>query len=230
MIFRQLFDAESFTYTYLIASESTREAALIDPVKSKVKLYLQLLKELELKLTYAIDTHVHADHITALSELTKKTHCQIVMGEQSKAQGPLPLLYVKESEPLHLGNLIIQPIHTPGHTNDSYCFLVNDYLFTGDTLLIRGTGRTDFQQGNSKHQYHSLFNKLLKLPGHTRVYPGHDYNGYTMSTISEEKKYNPRLQVTSEKEYCELMANLNLAQPKLIDIAVPANLKCGDES
>lgn len=228
MIFRQLFDPESYTYTYLIASESSREAVLIDPVKSKVKCYLQLLKELELKLVYAIDTHVHADHITALSDLHKETSCQMVIGEQSKAEGQL--MHAKEGKPLCIGDLIIQPIHTPGHTDDSYCFLVNDYLFTGDTLLIRGTGRTDFQQGNSLDQYNSIFNKLLILPNGTRVYPGHDYNGFTMSTIGEEKKYNPRLQVSSAKEYGELMAKLNLAKPKMIDIAVPANLKCGDES
>lgn len=227
MIFRQLLDYKTYTYTYLIACKNTRQAALIDPVKSNVDVYLQLLNELDLKLIYAMDTHVHADHITALSALRQKTNCQMVMGQESKAQGEIK--HAKENEKINLGDLVIHSIYTPGHTDDSYCFLVNNYLFSGDTLLIRGTGRTDFQNGDSEQQYNSLFNKLLTLPDDTLVYPGHDYHGFTMSTIGEEKQFNPRLQVSSMKAYSELMANLKLDQPKLIDIAVPANLKCGDE-
>lgn len=228
MILRQLFDYGTYTYTYLIASDASREAVLIDPVKSQVKIYLQIIKELDLKLVFAIDTHVHADHITALGELHRLTQCQMVMGKQSKAKGALK--YAVEGEPLVVGDLIIQPLYTPGHTDDSYSFLLDDCLFTGDTLLIRGTGRTDFQHGNSEQQYESLFNKLLKLPDNTRVYPGHDYNGFTMSTIGEEKQFNPRLQVKSLKEYCEQMMRLNLPYPKLMGIAVPANLNCGNKS
>lgn len=227
MIFRQLFDSESCTYTYLIACSKTKTAAMIDPVKSHVDQYIELLAQLELKLLFAIDTHVHADHITALKGLQRQTGCTMVMGEHSKAKGDIT--YVKDREVLPLGEIAIEPIYTPGHTDDSYCFLVNNYLFTGDTLLIRGTGRTDFQHGSSKQQFHSLFQKILMLPEDTLVYPGHDYQGYTMSTIGEEKKFNPRLQVKNQAEYTKLMAGLNLPKPKLINIAVPANLNCGDE-
>ena len=225
MIVRQLFDYETYTYTYLIASAKGREALLIDPVKGQLPLYLQLIKELDLKLVFAIDTHVHADHVTALGSLNQATECQTVMGEQSKAEGVT--LHAKEGEVIKLDNLIIEPLYTPGHTDDSYSFLLDNHLFTGDTLFIRGTGRTDFQNGNSEQQYDSLFNKLLKLPKETLVFPGHDYRGMTMSTIGEEIAHNPRLQVKSKQEYVELMANLNLPNPKFMDVAVPANLKGG---
>ncbi len=225
MIFRQFFDSETFTYTYLIASAQGREGILIDPVKTKGELYQTMIEQLQLKLVAAIDTHVHADHITALDDLNQATGCKTIMGEHSKAE--FLSLRVKDEEELNFDGLKLKAIYTPGHTDDSYCFLLNDLLFTGDTLLIRGTGRTDFQNGDAYAQYNSIKNKLFKLDDSTTVYPGHDYNGLTSSTILEEKKYNPRLQVKSADEYAQLMANLNLPRPKHMDIAVPANLVCG---
>jgi glyoxylase-like metal-dependent hydrolase (beta-lactamase superfamily II) len=227
MIFRQLFDYETYTYTYLIASDIGREGVLIDPVKGNTEQYLKLIDELNLKLVYAIDTHVHADHITALGELGKQTGCETVLGQETKAE--FVSLYAKEGTPIKFGDLTIEPIYTPGHTDDSYCYLMDDRIFTGDTLLIRGTGRTDFQNGSASDQYDSIFKKILTLPDNTLVFPGHDYNGMTMSTIAEEKSFNPRLQVENKAAYIELMDNLNLANPKFMDIAVPANLKLGLE-
>lgn len=225
MIFRQLFDHETFTYTYLIASEIGREAVIIDPVKTNTALYIQLLNELDVKLMFAIDTHVHADHITALGNLQSETNCVTVMGEQTSAE--CVSLKIKENDPIIIDNLIIKPIYTPGHTDDSYSFLMDDRVFTGDTLLIRGSGRTDFQNGDSAMQYDSIFNKLLSLPDNTLVYPGHDYRGFTSSTIGEERKHNPRLQVKTKNDYITLMASLKLPNPKYMDVAVPANQQCG---
>lgn len=225
MIFRQMLDYDTFTYTYLIASEVGREGVLIDPVKGNVEQYLRLINELDLKLVYALDTHVHADHITALGELGQKTGCDTVLGKETKAQ--FVTVHAEEGTPIVFGNLVINPIYTPGHTDDSYCYIMDDRIFTGDTLLIRGTGRTDFQNGNAGDQYDSLFKKILTLPDHTLVFPAHDYNGMTMSTIKEEKAFNPRLQVANKDEYIQLMNNLDLPNPKYMDIAVPANLKLG---
>jgi sulfur dioxygenase len=225
MILKQLFDMDTCTYTYLIASGHGREAVIIDPVDTHVDMYTRLFNELDLRLVAAIDTHVHADHITALGVLREEVGCISIMGEQSKAE--CVSLKVKEGELIPFDNMALKPIYTPGHTDDSYSFLLNDKLFTGDTLLIRGTGRTDFQNGDSFAQYDSIFNKLLKLPDDTTVYPGHDYNGQSTSSIWEEKKFNPRLQVKSVAEYAELMDNLNLPNPKYMDVAVPANLGCG---
>lgn len=226
MIFRQLFDHDTYTYTYLIASGIGREAVLIDPVKEQLPLYQQLLNELDVKLMFAIDTHVHADHITALGDLRTATECVTVMGEQTSAE--CVSLKVKEGESILIDNLVLKPLYTPGHTDDSYSFVMDDRVFTGDTLLIRGSGRTDFQNGDSAMQYDSIFNKLLTLPKETLVYPGHDYRGMTSSTIKEEQHFNPRLQVSSKTEYIELMANLKLASPKYMDVAVPANQQCGN--
>lgn len=225
MIFRQLFDQESWTYTYIIASEVGREAVIIDPVKSHTEQYVQLLNQLDIQLIFALDTHVHADHVTALGDLRDATDCATVMGEHTKAE--CVSRKVKDGDIISIDNLQLSAMYTPGHTDDSYCFVMDDRVFTGDTLLIRGTGRTDFQNGDSRMQYASLFNKLLNLPETMKVFPAHDYKGMTMSTIGEEKRFNPRLQVQSEAEYVELMANLKLANPKLVDIAVPANLACG---
>jgi glyoxylase-like metal-dependent hydrolase (beta-lactamase superfamily II) len=225
MIFRQLFERESSTYTYLLAGERSREALLIDPVKSEVHKYLQLVNELDLKLVVAIDTHVHADHITALGDLRQHTSCTTLMGEQSRAE--CVSSRVSEGELISIDGVKLRALYTPGHTDDSYSFLAGDRVFTGDTLLIRGTGRTDFQNGDARAQYDSLFNKLLRLPRETRVYPGHDYKGWTMSTIGEELDHNPRLQVTSEQDYVSLMNGLHLPNPRLMDVAVPANLSCG---
>ena len=225
MIFRQLFESESSTYTYLLASRRGGEALIIDPVLDKVDRYLQLLDELDLRLLKAIDTHVHADHITGLGALRDRTRCITVMGEKSGVD--VVSMRVAEGDAIDIEGVRLDVVYTPGHTDDSYCFRMNDRIFTGDTLLIRGTGRTDFQHGDAAAQYNSIFNKLLKLPDDTLVYPAHDYKGDTVSTIGEEKAYNPRLQVSSEAEYVEIMENLNLANPKMMDVAVPANLRIG---
>ena len=225
MIFRQLFDKNSSTYTYLIASDKGREALIIDPVLENIDMYIETLNELDLKLVKVIDTHIHADHVTGASQLNKKTNCCTIMGEHTPAESVQ--IKVKEDEIIKIDGLKIKAIYTPGHTSDSYSFLMNNLLFSGDTLLINGTGRTDFQNGNAKAAYHSIFNKLLKLPEETILYPGHDYNGKKMSTIGGEKRFNPRLQVNNENEYEEIMNNLNLPKPKLMDINVPRNIKLG---
>jgi sulfur dioxygenase len=225
MIFRQFFDKNSSTYTYLIASGKGREALIIDPVLENIYIYIKALNELDLRLVKVIDTHIHADHITGASQLNKKTNCCTIMGEHTPAESVQ--IKVKEDEIIKIDGLKIKTIYTPGHTSDSYSFLMNNLIFSGDTLLINGTGRTDFQNGNAKDAYHSIFGKLLKLPEETILYPGHDYNGKKMSTIGNEKKFNPRLQVNSENEYEEIMNNLNLPKPKLMDINVPRNIKLG---
>jgi glyoxylase-like metal-dependent hydrolase (beta-lactamase superfamily II)/rhodanese-related sulfurtransferase len=225
MIFRQLFDSVSGTYSYLMASRRGGEALIIDPVLEKVDRYLQLVNELDLKLVKAVDTHIHADHITGLGALRDRTHCITVMGDMAKVD--VVSMRVTEGDKLTIEGMALDVLYTPGHTDDSYSFLMNDRVFTGDTLLIRGTGRTDFQNGSARAQYESLFGKLLKLPEETMVYPAHDYKGDTVSTIGEEKRYNPRLQVKSIDEYVELMGKLNLPNPKMMDVAVPANLRQG---
>ncbi len=225
MIFRQLFDSVSSTYTYLVASRQGGEAIIIDPVLEKVDRYIQLLEELDLKLLKAVDTHVHADHITGLGALRDRTHCITVMGEMSAVD--VVSVRVQEGDTVDAEGVDLDVIYTPGHTDDSYSFVMQDRVFTGDTLLIRGTGRTDFQNGDAVAQYDSIFNKLLKLPEETLVYPAHDYKGDTVSTIQEERKYNPRLQVGDVDEYVEIMNNLNLPNPKMMDVAVPANVKIG---
>jgi glyoxylase-like metal-dependent hydrolase (beta-lactamase superfamily II)/rhodanese-related sulfurtransferase len=225
MIFRQLFDSTSSTYTYLLASRSGGEALIIDPVLEKVDRYVQLLRELNLKLIKAVDTHVHADHITGLGALRDRTHCITVMGEQSRTD--VVSVRVGDGDRIEIEGVSLLAVYTPGHTDDSYSFVMADRVFTGDTLLIRGTGRTDFQNGDATQQYHSIFHKLLKLPDDTLVYPAHDYKGDMVSTIGEERAYNPRLQVASLDEYVELMSKLNLPNPKMMDVAVPANLRIG---
>ena len=229
MIFRQLFDQTSCTYTYLVASHKQKEALIIDPVIEHVDQYLKLLSELDLKLRFAIDTHVHADHITGLSELREATECATVMGEMAHLE--CTSINLRDGEQLELGEIVIQALYTPGHTSDSYCyFLLPDRIFTGDTLLIRGTGRTDFQNGDPNAQYDSLFNKLLLLPDNTYIFPAHDYNGMTVSTIGEERIHNPRLQVNTKEEYVQMMNGLELEPPELMNIAVPANRHCGRRS
>jgi sulfur dioxygenase len=211
MIFRQLFDSTSFTYTYLIGSQQGGEALIIDPVLEKVDHYLRLFRELDLKLVKAIDTHLHADHVTALGALRDRTHCITLMGERSKVD--VVSMRVADGDTVKIEGVSLKALYTPGHTDDSYCFLMNDRVFTGDTLFIRGTGRTDFQNGDSRAQYHSIFNRLLTLPDDTLVYPGHDYKGDTVSTIGEERAFNPRLQVSCEDEYADIMNSLNLPNP-----------------
>jgi glyoxylase-like metal-dependent hydrolase (beta-lactamase superfamily II)/rhodanese-related sulfurtransferase len=225
MIFRQLFDSVSGTYSYLLASRSGGEALILDPVLEKADRYCQLLRELDLRLVKAVDTHLHADHVTGLGELRDRTQCITIMGEQSKAD--VVSMRVSDGDKVMIEGLGLDVMYTPGHTDDSYSFLRGDRVFTGDTLLIRGTGRTDFQNGSSRAQYDSIFNRLLKLPDETMVFPAHDYKGDTVSTIGEERRYNPRLQVRSVDEYIELMANLKLPNPKMMDVAVPANMHVG---
>ena len=225
MIFRQVFDNKSSTYTYLIASAKGREAVIIDPVIENVESYIKLLQELDLKLVKVIDTHIHADHVTGASKLKQVTNCSTLMGEHTPADAVE--IKVKDDEIIKIDQIEIKAMYTPGHTSDSYSFLMDNYLFSGDTLLINGTGRTDFQNGSSKDAYNSIFNRLLKLPEDTILYPGHDYNGKESSTIGNEKKFNPRLQVKNVDEYVDLMSNLNLAKPKLIDINVSRNIKLG---
>ena len=225
MIFKQLFDQKSSTYTYLIASSKGREALIIDPVLENVEKYIRLLSELDLKLVKVIDTHIHADHVTAASKLKDITKCSTIMGEHTPAE--TVEIKVKDDDYINLDNLKIRAMYTPGHTSDSYSFLMGNYLFSGDTLLINGTGRTDFQNGNAKDAYNSIFNKLLKLPEETLLYPAHDYKGEKVSTIGKEKKYNPRLQVSCVDEYIDIMNNLNLKKPVEIDTNVTRNIKLG---
>ncbi len=223
MIFKQLFDKKSSTYTYIISSGKGRESLIIYPVIENTSEYLKILKDLDLKLVKVIDTHIHADHITGLNELSKKTNCLKIMGEHSASE--VIDIRLKDNEKVKIENIELTSIYTPGHTDCSYSFFMKDRVFTGDTLLINGTGRTDFQNGNSYDAYNSLFKRLLKLPEKTLVYPAHDYNGKTHSTIENEKHNNPRLQVKSAEEYAEIMNNLKLSNPKMMDIAVPANIK-----
>src|SRR5437764_10742009 len=225
MIFRQLFDSVSSTYTYIIASRRGGEALIIDPVLEKVDRYIQLINELDLRLVKAVDTHLHADHITGLGALRDRTHCVTVMGERSKVD--VVSMRLSEGDKLTVEGFALHFLYTPGHTDDSYSFLMRDRVFTGDTLLIRGTGRTDFQNGDARAQYDSIFNKLLRLPEETLLFPAHDYKGETVSTIGEEKAFNPRLQVKSVDEYAELMSKLKLPNPKMMDVAVPANMRVG---
>ena len=223
MIFKQLFDIKSSTYTYILSSGKGREALIIDPVIENTNQYLNVLEELELQLVKVIDTHIHADHISGLNELNKQTDCLRVMGEKSGSE--VIDIRVKDNEKIKIDDIELISIYTPGHTECSYSFVMNDRVFTGDTLLINGSGRTDFQGGSALDQYDSIFNKLLKLPEKTLVYPAHDYSGKKFSKIIDEKNNNPRLQVSSPNEYLEIMNNLKLANPKMMDIAVPANKK-----
>ena len=225
MVFKQVFDQKSSTYTYLIASAKGREALIIDPVLDNVAKYIKLLKELDLKLVKVIDTHIHADHVTGASKLKDITNCSTIMGDHTPAE--TVEIKIKDEEYINLDNLRIKAMYTPGHTSDSYSFLMDNYLFSGDTLLINGTGRTDFQNGNAKDAYNSIFNKLLKLPEETLLYPAHDYKGEKVSTIGKEKKHNPRLQVKSVDEYVEIMNNLNLKKPTEIDFNVSKNINLG---
>ena len=225
MIFRQLFDSVSSTYTYLIGSRAGGEALIIDPVLEKVDSYIKLLEQLDVKLVKVIDTHIHADHISGIAELRDRTNCITIMGDATKAD--VVSMRVADNEVIKLEKLELKSLYTPGHTDDSFSFMMNDRIFSGDTLLIRGTGRTDFQNGDPYDSYNSIFERLLKLPENTLLYPAHDYNGNIVSTIGEEKKFNPRLQVNSAEEYVKIMNNLNLSNPKMMDIAVPANQQLG---
>jgi len=225
MIFKQVFDQKSSTYTYLIASAEGREALIIDPVLENIEDYIKLLKELNLKLVKVIDTHIHADHVTGAGKLRDKTKCVTIMGEHTPTDAVE--VKVKDEEIIKLDQLKIKAIYTPGHTSDSFSFLMDNYLFSGDTLLINGTGRTDFQNGSSTDAYNSIFNRLLTLPDETLLYPAHDYKGEKVSTIGKEKKFNPRLQVNNVDEYIDIMNNLNLKKPAAIDFNIASNLRLG---
>ena len=229
MILRQLFDRASSSYTYIFADQSSKNACIIDPVKDNVQHYIQLCEDLNLHLVLALDTHVHADHITGLGKLRDITGCNTMVGSTGDVSCATEGL--ADGTTLKIGELSLHVIFTPGHTADSYCFYLThatqSYIFTGDTLLIRGTGRTDFQNGNPSELYDSLHKKLLKLPLDTIVLPGHDYKGWTRSTLAEEKAHNPRLQLKTKEAFVEHMQNLKLPNPKLMDIAIPANLVCG---
>ena len=222
MILRQLFHAASCSYTYLIAGGRDRAAVLIDPVLEDVDRYVQLLEELDLRLVTAIDTHLHADRLSGLAALREHTGCVAAMSERTACQAVS--LRLADDESIAIDRLRLRAIATPGHTQDSMCFVVDDTVFTGDTLLIQGTGRTDLPGGDAGAQYESIFGRLLRLPDATRVYPAHEYRGATVSTIGEERRRNPRLQVRSRSEYIALMASLNLAKPARMDEVLPANL------
>lgn len=224
MIVRQLFDSETYTYTYLVASGVGREGIIIDPVDRKIDVYTKLISDLDLKLVMAIDTHTHADHVSARCELHHQTNCAAVMGENSQAE--CVSLSLREAEVVNLDGFKLETIYTPGHTDDSYSYAIDDYVFTGDTLFVRGTGRTDFQNGSAEALYDSITEKLFKLAENTIVYPGHDYNGNTSSSIYEEKLHNPRVAGKSKAEFMQIMSELKLPKPKLLDIAVPSNLAC----
>ena len=227
MIFEQLFDKKTSTYTYIIASRDGAEALIIDPVLENVNDYILLLNKLNLQLVKVIDTHTHADHITGASKLKDKTNCSTVMGQHTLSD--IVEIKVDDQELIKIEGLSIKAIYTPGHTSDSYSFLMKDRVFSGDTLLINGTGRTDFQNGSAEDSYKSIFERLLKLPENTLLYPAHDYNGKKFSTIGTEKRFNPRLQIENLHEYKEIMNNLNLSKPKLMDYNIKKNIMLGTD-
>lgn len=229
MLFRQFFDPVSSTYTYLIASGVGREALIIDPVKEQAEHYLQAIEQLDLRLMRAIDTHTHADHVTALGLLRDATGCITLMGEFTRAECVSDS--VRDGQLLDVDGVRLKALYTPGHTDESFSFVLNPAqpvgVFTGDLLLIRGTGRTDFQSGSAEKSWDSITQKIFTLPETTLVYPAHDYKGWTVSSVGEEKRYNPRLAGKTQAQYVDIMHNLNLPDPQLMDVAVPANLACG---
>jgi glyoxylase-like metal-dependent hydrolase (beta-lactamase superfamily II) len=224
MIFRQLFDSQSSTYTYLIGDEETGEAALVDPVREQIDRDLELVAELGLRLTWVLETHVHADHVTAAATLRERTGARTVFGRRGAACADR---HVSAGDIIQVGGLQVGVLDTPGHTDDSVSYLVGDRVLTGDALTIRGAGRTDFQNGDAGTLYRTITQVLFALPDATWVYPGHDYKGQTVSTIGEERRYNPRLAGKSEDEFVAIMNGLGLAPPKQIAEAVPANRACG---
>jgi len=225
MLFRQIFDSGSATYTYLLAARHGAVSLIIDPVLEKVEQYLRLIDELDLKLGKAIDTHMHADHVSGIGAPRDATRCVTVMGQKNPTD--VVSMRVRDGDWVEAGDLRLRAFHTPGHTGESYSFVMDDRVFTGDALFIRGTGRTDLQAGNSHDAYHSIFGKLLTLPDDTLIFPGHDYNGMTVSTVAEERAFNPRLQVSSPEEYAKIMDNLALPSLKMMDVAVPSNSAMG---
>ena len=224
MIFQQLFEKISSTYTYIIADTATHEGLIIDPVFETFERDLNYLQEAGITLRYILDTHIHADHITGSGHLAQKTGAKIAM---SAASGMDVDILLEDGQLLRCGSLQIKALATPGHTSESMCYVIGNKVFTGDTLLIRGNGRTDFQNGSAQQLYQSIMNKLYTLPDDTIVYSGHDYAGFTSSTIALEKKYNKRIKAdTTEEQFVHTMSQLKLDRPQKIDIAVPANLRC----
>ncbi|MEJ2590917.1 MAG: MBL fold metallo-hydrolase [Candidatus Thiodiazotropha sp.] len=226
MKIRQLFDRNSSTYTYLVWDETTREAAIIDSVKEQIERDIQLIRELDLSLKYALETHVHADHITASGLLRERLGCKV--GVHNRVGSDCPDIKLDDADRIRLGNQQLEVLYTPGHTDTDVCYLGDGVVFTGDILLIHGSGRTDFQSGDAARSYDSITGRLFTLPDQTLVYPAHDYNGFTCSTIGEEKRFNPRLGGgKSRQEYIDIMQGMDLDKPRLIDIAVPGNQACG---
>jgi glyoxylase-like metal-dependent hydrolase (beta-lactamase superfamily II) len=227
MLIRQLFDKESFTFTYLFIDESTRQAALIDPVREQLERDLSLIGELNVELRYVLETHTHADHVTSAAALAERTGAVTCASELGAACAER---HLRDGDELVLGATVLRTLGTPGHTSDSLSFFVPGHVFTGDALFVRGTGRTDFQNGDPVALYESITNKLFALPGETLVWPGHDYRGHAVSSIGEERRYNPRLAGKSREEFAAIMRDLKLAPPKLLGVAVPANLGCGRDA
>lgn len=226
LIFHQLFEKETSSFTYLLADEATKEAILIDPVLEMVERDLQLLSDLGLNLKYILDTHVHADHITSSGALRNRTGAKV--GVSSAYDMSCPDLHIEDGQEIHFGEFTLKAIHTPGHTSGCLSYQLGNKIFTGDALLVRGCGRTDFQEGSSEKLYESVRNKLFALPDETIVYPAHDYKGFSQSSIGLEKRLNPRLNLGLKKDdFIRIMAKLKLSYPKKIQEAVPANLQCG---
>lgn len=226
MIFKQLYDPLSSTYTYLLGCENTDQAMLIDPVIATMERDLAELDRMGLKLAYSVDTHIHADHITSALELKKRTGSKIA--NPGIDHLPCTDVYLEEGIPLMLGNIRLDPLHTPGHTDGHFAYRLGDRVFTGDALLIDGCGRTDFQNGSAAELYHSIHRKLFSLPEETLVYPGHDYQQRRISSIGQEKLRNPRVGMDkTQAEFEQIMADLKLPYPKFIDYAVPGNRLCG---
>jgi len=227
MIFRQLFEPLSSTYTYLFGCEDTGKAILVDPVVPTMDRDLALLNELGLSLSMTLETHIHADHITSALHLRESTGCKIAFPAVDNL--PCADIHIEEGKPVSLGSIELQPLFTPGHTDDHFAYLADGRLLTGDCLLIDGCGRTDFQNGNPSTLFDTITNTLFSLPDETLVYPGHDYNGRHVSSIAQERERNPRIgSGKTEAEFVEIMKNLDLAYPKFIDYAVPGNKLCGE--
>lgn len=224
MLIRQLFDAETSTYTYLVADPASRQSALIDPVLGQLERDLELVRELDLQLAWALDTHVHADHVTAAGALRERTGCKTVAGERGAACVDVQ---VRHGDVVQVGAVALRVVETPGHTDDSVSYLADGCAFTGDALMVRACGRTDFQNGDAGQLYDSIHAHLFSLPEDTRVYPGHDYKGRTVTTVGEERRFNARLAGRTREQFVTLMNGLNLPRPRHMDVAVPANLACG---
>ncbi len=228
MFVRQLFDRDTWTYTYLVADPVSKEAAIIDPVREQFDRDAQLITELGFYLKYVLETHVHADHITSSGKMREHFDAKVVLQEASKAK--CADILAKDGDVLKLGSKTIKVLHTPGHTAADATFQIEGAVFTGDILLVRGSGRTDFQAGSNEAMYRSISDKIFSLPDETVIYPGHDYKGHTASTVGEEKAFNPRLGAGKDlKAFSEIMDNLNLPAPERLDESLPGNMRCGAE-